>query len=257
MRINVSNNFIKNWSTSTDYLLVKKLAALLLALLPALLPAQPDRFGLPGCTGPELELADRAFFVLCYDAARKVPLWTGYELKRENLNGEAMRPHRFSPDTSLAGPIARDADYRGSGYSRGHLVPAEDLAWSDVSIRATFLLSNAVPQRQSVNAGKWRQLEGAVRRLAAASDAVYVFSGPIFEGAETVYIGEGRVAVPTHFYKVVLALAGGRTSMFAAILPNAVTGEAPLSAFATTVQEVEHRTGLEFFRWLKEMKGPE
>jgi len=32
-----------------------------------------------------------------------------------------------------------------------------------------------------VNAGAWAQLETAVRRLAAHSDAVYIFTGPIFD----------------------------------------------------------------------------
>jgi endonuclease G, mitochondrial len=252
MRINVSNNFIKNWSTSTDNLLVTNLAASLLLLLPALLFGQPDRFALPGCTGPEQELADRTFFVLCHDSLRKVPVWTGYEMTRERLRGAAVRPGRFRPDTALSGPIAIDADYRGSGFSRGHLVPAEDLAWSEASIRSTFLLSNAVPQRQSVNAGKWRQLENFVRSIAAGADLVYVFSGPIFADRETEYIGGGRVAVPTHLYKVVLALADGRKSMYAAIVPNAATGDEPLGSFTTTVREVERRTGLDFFSALED-----
>ena len=132
------------------------------------------------------------------------------------------------------------------------MVPAEDLAWSDAAIRSTFLLSNAVPQRQTVNGGKWRQLEAAVREIAAASDAVYIFSGPIFGGSELESIGAGEVAVPTHTFKVVLAVAGGRKTMCAAILPNGSTGRRPLNDFITTVEEVERRTGLDFFSALED-----
>jgi endonuclease G len=264
MRINVSNNFIKKWFTSDDYFLVKQLAILLAALLPALLPAQPDRFALPACAGRGLELADRTFFVLCYDSAHKVPSWTGYELKPEQLHGEAARPRHFRQDSALSGPVARDADYRGSGFSRGHLVPAQDMAWSDAAIRSTFVLSNAVPQDQAVNAGKWRQLEEAVRKIAAHSDAVYVFSGPIFAKPEVEYVGSGRVAVPTHLFKVVLAIAGDRKTMLAAILPNATIDGALLDDFLTSVREVERQTGLDFFSALAdeeeqrlESAGPE
>jgi endonuclease G, mitochondrial len=177
-----------------------KIVWFLAASLPALF-AQADRFAAPACVGDGLELARRSLFVLCHSASLKVPVWTGHEIKPENLNGEAPRPKAFRQDTGLTGAFARNADYRGSGFSRGHLVPAEDFAWSPAGIRSTFLLSNAIPQRQPVNAGKWRQLENAVRTIAACADAVYVFSGPIFDGAEIEYIGAGMVAVPTHMFK--------------------------------------------------------
>ena len=103
-----------------------RLAALLLAALP--LAAQPDRFSLPTCASADQELADRSFFLLCHSSARKVPVWTGQELKPEDLEGRAPRPKRFRRDSTLPGAAATDADYRGSGFSRGHMVPAEDLA---------------------------------------------------------------------------------------------------------------------------------
>src|SRR6185295_10686389 len=112
---------------------------LLLALIPAL-HAQQNRFGNPACDGPGNELADRAFFVLCHSASRKVPLWVGYELTPAQLHHRAARPAHFRRDTDLAAPGAYDADYKHSGFSRGHMAPAADFAFSDQAIRATFLL---------------------------------------------------------------------------------------------------------------------
>ncbi len=226
--------------------LVMKPAALLLTLWPLLL-AQPGRFATPACSGDGLDLADRTFFVICHSSVLKVPLWTGHELKPDQLSGGAARLRHFRQDAALAGPVACDNDYRGSGFSRGHMVPAEDLAWSYASLRATFVLSNAVPQRQSVNAGGWRKLEAAVRQIAAHADAVYVFTGPIFASATTEFIGEGHVAVPSHTFKVALAIEGDRKVMYAAILPNGGTGVESLALFMTTVEEVERQTGLDFF----------
>lgn len=151
---------------------------------------------------------------------------------------------------ALSAPGAHDADYRHSGYSRGHMVPAEDMAWSSESVRATFVLSNAAPQRQDVNAGPWRRLEHAVRMAAARADATYVFTGPVFAGATTDHIGEGHVAVPSHFFKVVLTVVGNRKTMYAAIVPNDEPGGETLAQFATTVDEVERVTGLDFFHAL-------
>ena len=72
-----------------------------------------------------------------------------------------------------------------------------------------------------MNAGVWRELEIAVREIAARSDAAYVFTGPIFAAGVGEFIGEGHVAVPTHTFKIVLALEDGRKTMYATIVPNA------------------------------------
>ena len=229
-----------------------KPAVLLLALLPALC-AQPDRFSTPACTAPGRELARRASFLLCHSSAFKVPIWTAYELLPQQMDGSARRPSRFRADSLLTGSGASDSDYRGSGLSRGHMVPAEDLAFSDASIQESFLLSNVVPQLQEVNAGPWRRIENAVRRIAASAAAVYVFTGPIFDSADVEFIGAGRVAVPTHFFKVILALGPGPMStkrMYAAIVPNADPLPQHMDEFAVPVEEVERRTGLDFFSGL-------
>ena len=208
-----------------------------------MLLAQPARFGVPACSGPERELADRSFYLVCYDSARKVPSWTAHEIVAHRLPTATTRPRYFRQDTA-----ARNADYRGSGYSRGHMVPAEDFSWSDEALRSTYVLSNAAPQLQSVNAGVWRELEIAVREIAARSDAAYVFTGPIFAAGVGEFIGEGQVAVPTHTFKIVLALEDGRKTMYAAIVPNAPSARGrSFEQFSTTVEEVERQTGLDFF----------
>ena len=235
--INCFKHFLKIPVKHTDKIIVNKFA-LIFATLTRLL-AQP-------CSGNGQELADRVYFVVCYDATLKVPVWTAHQIGREQLHGGSARPHVFQHDIALSGPHARNSDYRHSGYSRGHMVPAEDMAWSDAAIQSTFLLSNAVPQRQSVNAGMWRRLETAVREIAAAADVAYVFTGPIF-GNQIERIGVGAVAVPTHTFKIVLAVTGERKTFYAAIVPNGSTGNKPLSEFTATVEEVECRTGLEFF----------
>ncbi len=97
--------------------------AFLFALLQTLL-AQPDRFGLPACSAPDRELAQRTALVLCYSGTLKVPIWTAYELRPENLHGSALRRKSFRRDPFLTGPSSFDSDYRNSGFSRGHMIPA-------------------------------------------------------------------------------------------------------------------------------------
>ncbi len=214
----------------------------LLLLLPALLAAQPDRFPLPACNGPDQELATKTALILCHSAALKVPVWTAYELKPEQQN-TAPRPKQFHKDLNLTHEGASNADYTNSGYSRGHMVPAEDMT----EPADTFLLSNTVPQNQSMNAGIWRQLENKVRKLAADAEAVYVITGTIFESPQIESIGRGKVAVPTHLYKVILIVHGNSKSVYAAIIPNQPSTRQPLSTFTVTLVELENRTGLRFF----------
>ena len=228
-----------------------KLTSFLLALLP-LLAAQPARFGLPACAAPNHELADRSFFLLCHNSATKLPVWTVYELLPTHLHGAAPRPGRFRTDSALARPGAHDRDYRHSGFSRGHLVPAADLAWSPVAIHASFLLSNTAPQPQAVNAGSWRRLENAVRRLAARADAVYVATGTLVASSPPTFIGPGRVAVPTHLYKAILVVRGDQKVAYAAIVPNIDQGRRQLDSFTVSVDEVERVTGLDFFSGLED-----
>jgi DNA/RNA endonuclease G (NUC1) len=144
---------------------MKLMVALLLPLTPAL-PQAP--FGSPACPG---EPAGRVFFFTCHSPAHKTPLWVAHTLTPEQLDGAAPRPSRFRQDRDLASRSAADRDYRSSGFHRGHLAPAADFP-SPEAVRATFLLSNAVPQTPSANTGPWRRLENAVRRAARLAHLV-------------------------------------------------------------------------------------
>jgi len=228
---------------------MKLLATLL--LLASAAPAQP--FGSPACHG---ESADRFFLFICHSPHRKVPLWTAYTSIPAHLDGSAARPRRFRQDLQLVSSGAADSDYLHSVYSRGHLAPAADFAFSDAAIGSTFLLSNAVPQRQSVNAGRWRQVENAVRRIARHADRVHVFTGVLFEG-EPRRIGAGGVSVPSHTYKVILVEHGPARKMYAVIVPNQDQVRETLDQFAVSVDEVEHRTGLDFFSELPDEQEQE
>jgi endonuclease G len=217
-------------------------------------PAQDGlKFGNPGCEGTDREPADRTFFQLCHSSDLRVPLWVGYVLTRDNLDGPAERPSSFREDKDLQHPGAKDRDYQRSGFARGHMAPAEDFSRSDEAIRTTFLLSNVVPQFQGVNGGKWAQLELSIRNIVRQTGTAYVFTGPIYAKKEVETIGDDEVGVPTHTFKVVLAIsADGTQTMYAVIMPNAEKVTAPVNSFVTTVRAVENRTGFNFFSALSE-----
>lgn len=63
-------------------------------------------------------------------------------LKVEVLNKVAIRKDNFRLDPVIKTGSATLADYRGSGYDRGHLAPAADMAWSKQAMSESFFLTN-------------------------------------------------------------------------------------------------------------------
>ncbi len=217
-------------------------------LLAALQAEDNLKYGQPACPGPVL---DKQYFVVCFDPAHKIPAWVGYALTTDEANTKATgRTGSFRADAGLPrGGRAENADYAGSNYDKGHMAPANDFSWSVDAMKATFVLSNAVPQRHGLNGGQWAQLEGAVHDLAASQGTVWVFSGPVFVGGKPVKsIGPDQVAVPTHTYKVVLCIRpNGEKEMFGFVMPNVNKPSGTVISYTFSVDEVEKLTGLDFF----------
>jgi endonuclease G len=80
-----------------------------------------------------------------------------------------------------------------------------------------------------------------------------VVSGPILNKPFIDWIGENEVAVPHAFYKVLLDLSEPELKGIAWVIPNEVT-EMPLTKYATTIDEVEDLTGINFFSELMDEK---
>lgn len=167
-----------------------------------------------------------------------------YELVVNELNGTAERAGEFMPDPGVKGCPSLQ-DYAGSGFDRGHLVPAGDLKWDETAMRQSFLLTNICPMHKALNEGGWAKLEEKVREWAARDSALLVFTGPVVSENDTTLAG-GRVAVPSAYYKVVMAPCVRPMRAIAFIYPNGHSG-GRLRQYAVSVDEVEHRTGLDFF----------
>lgn len=241
--------FVGTISPQEEMMFYTTFRVLVVSFALCVLSAQDNlKFGNPGCKGSDREEADRRFFHLCHSSDLKIPLWVGYELKEADLDGPAERTNNFRQDRNLASPGSKDSDYVRSGFSRGHMAPAEDFSRSEEAMRTTFMLSNIVPQLQGVNGGRWAQLEAAVRKIVKQSGRAYIFTGPVFDEPLVDTIGDGEVGVPTHTFKVVLVVGPGTAmKMYGAIMPNASNVSRPLNTFAVTVREVEQRTGFDFF----------
>lgn len=186
------------------------------------------------------------YFALAYSEKHEQAEWVAYELTAENLNQNRVeRADEFVPDDRIKGQSASLADYRNSGYDRGHLVPAADMAFNEEAMRYSFLLSNISPQAKNFNKGIWRELEELTRNWAKQNEALYVVTGPILSQSKGV-IGENEVSVPSAYFKVLLDVTEPQSKGIAFLIPNEVSFE-PLYKFAVPIDEVEKLTGLNFF----------
>ncbi len=86
----------------------------------------------------------------------------------------------FSMDSNFSGRQARREDYSKSGWTKGHMAPAKDLAWSEDAMDQTFYFMNVCPQDETLNAKDWNYLEKQVRKWAREYGKVWVVSGSLY-----------------------------------------------------------------------------
>ncbi len=195
----------------------------------------------------------REAYVLAQDGRLKISLWVQYELSQQDLQGTATRTDNFRADTSIPfGYRSELSDYSSSGFDRGHMAPAGDMKRSEQVMSESFFLSNMVAQVGSgFNRHIWKYLEDAVRGWVEQRGTLTIITGPVFavEGGRVSYqvIGNGHVAVPTHFYKIIVDVNDpDNVQALAFVLPNeSLTGH-EYSEFLTSIDEIEAATGLDF-----------
>ncbi len=199
-----------------------------------------------GIPGPADTVIDRPGYALGYDELHEQPAWVIYRLTSEELRTKvSTRSNDFRADPDIPTGSATPADYKKTGFDRGHMAPAADMAFSVRTMSDSFYMSNMSPQAPQFNRGIWSKLEKQVRRFAVTEQEVYIVTGPILPQSPSLTIGENKVTVPNAYYKIVYDRSPPQ-KMIAFILPNAGSSE-PLQSFVVTVDRVEEITGLDFF----------
>lgn len=191
------------------------------------------------------ELVRHTWYALGYSEDHEQAEWVAYELTRERLNEtRTERSNTFRPDPDVRTESATPRDYSSSGYDKGHLCPAADMAFDATAMDETFFMSNMSPQVPAFNMGIWRELEELTRDWARRFKRIYVVTGPVLTEPGIKQIGFSKVTVPAAYYKVLLAPDQQRAIAF--ILPNQMS-EKPVIDFACAIDQVEERTGIDFF----------
>lgn len=199
------------------------------------------------------ELVEHGALLLSYNEAFEQANWVAHIIIPAVNTGNLSRTNDFRKDSLVSTQTAEKADYWYSGYDRGHLAPSADFRWSARAISESYVYSNMAPQRPELNREKWAELEGFIRgHVWAKERQLYVVTGPVLEeGLPNITQGPNVVAIPKEFYKVVLDLTPGEEKAIAFLMPNGAC-EKPLVSYATSIDAVESKTGLDFFTALEE-----
>ena len=91
-----------------------------------------------------------------------------------------------------------------------------------------------------------RELEEQVRDWGRKYKHLYIVTGPILNEKEFDRIGKNIVTVPRNYYKVILDVTEPEYKGIGFIIPNEISDE-HLTEYAMTIDDVEERTGIDFF----------
>lgn len=165
-----------------------------------------------GAEAPDLKAAPLTArtHVLCFQfysvlesGVTRTALWSAEHLTRASVasaHGE-KRVDAFHTESSIdSNDRAEIADYRASGYDRGHMSPSGDMP-DAAAQEESFSLANMVPQAPDNNRHLWQGIEIATRALAKADGELYVVTGPIFAGSHREL--DARVEIPSHIWKAI------------------------------------------------------
>lgn len=249
--------------TTTPLLMLKRTLLLLLAgLLVNAAGAQPLEIhskhflkGYPLGTPASNDLIIRDLYAMSSNDRTKFADWVAYRLTPATVSGSADERHWEADPWLSEDETLEPEDYRGAYAAldthRGHQAP---LAALDGTGRAyqTNYLSNITPQKGALNSGTWRVMESRIRDLLEdeAFREVYVMTGPLYEREmPSLPEADEEHRVPSGYWKIVAVYAEGNLRSAAFIMDQHTPYSSPLMDHLVTVDEVEERSGLDFF-WI-------
>ena len=182
------------------------------------------------------------FYTVSYSLSDCLPHWAIYLNSPSRLSGTFPRNDSFRSDSRITTCNTEGNKYRGSGYDRGHLVPAAAMRISEKAMSDCFLMTNISPQSPSLNRGAWRELEEWSRVISEQKqDSIVVLVG---HGREFDLL-EGYGPVPQKYFMVLIHPRKKKVIGF--LLPNEARVLGEMEGFIMTIDEIERYAGFNLF----------
>lgn len=154
-------------------------------------------------------------FSVLHSALRRGPIWSAYHLTKEmSEEGDAFKGKRpgYHPEKALPKEAqSKASDFNDNAYDVGHMTPNNDMP-DKASQWESFSLANMSPQYFTLNRISWRAVEAAVHHRAKIAGQLYIVTGAIFPADPELM--NGRVAIPSAFFKAVYDTSNGRAIAF-------------------------------------------
>lgn len=135
-----------------------------------------------------------------YSKSKHYPVMVEWWVTKAQLTCpvKVKRGDKFIADPKLPNETNLQADYTGTGFDRGHNMPAADVVCDQVANEESFFFSNMTAQYPALNRGDWKALEMLTRENALKEDSVKVWCGSIGVAKKI-----GTTSVPTQCWKVI------------------------------------------------------
>lgn len=127
-----------------------------------------------------------------------------YSFRHQTSAFVAYKLYKPQQRVSRSGIVFKDFaglphfDYVGSGFDRGHLVPAADRSETKKRLQSTFLFPNVLPQTPALNRGTWKKYEAKIRNLAKTDSLLIVCGGCDYPDSSAL--------IPSRCFKMVISL---------------------------------------------------
>ena len=214
------------------------------------------------------ELIEHSAMMLVYSEKHEQAKWVAHIISPNVLKGKEGRSNDFRVDAKIKTGSSQEEDYfsktpdskakgryayKGFGFDRGHLAPSADFSWSQKALSESFFYSNMSPQRPEFNRDSWAKLEDMMRAYISRNPTtqLYIITGGILKDdlPKVTQAVNKNLSIPEKYYKIAVDLQNKRAVAF--LMPNK-KAEYPHESYATSINEIEKLTGIDFFANLED-----
>jgi endonuclease G len=192
------------------------------------------------CLGQVINL-NHTYYKSQFDVNRLYPKSVEWWLTKQMVTCPVKigRASSFTPDKDAVKETSINEDYVGSGYDRGHNMPAADNQCDKKGMTESFYFSNMTPQAPALNRGIWKQLEESTRVVVASDDSLHIYVGAFGELKKVK-----RLSIPEYCWKVIYNKK--RKQATAYLFKNDNTSVGNLNKFIIPLEELEKKLGVKF-----------
>lgn len=211
-----------------------------------------------------------------WDTDLNAQRWTCYNYNKTNkADSNVGRSGDFRDDPDLKEQYSiqqftlDESPYKNSGFDRGHLLGSDERQKSLVANQQTFYFTNMHPQYANFNQkGLWTSMETEVKRLGRAvidKDTLFVVKGGTIDNSNILMWiknnqqsstkEDGYIPVAKYFFVALLKKQWNSTTNafdyhafgYWFEHTNNVTTSEKLSNYIVNIDELESKTGIDFF----------